>query len=142
MNSKAMRDQARDEVCVTVFKKRIPGGLPNATEVGAIQEPLLYITDLTPADHREIAGRRVTINPDRRDMLYWVQKNIGSSAHIQFRYTKQKDKTWMTKKYRRLLERLMDLEPLIRLADGYIAAAVSSTLMTSTSPLSRIMSLL
>ncbi|CEG76128.1 hypothetical protein RMATCC62417_11065 [Rhizopus microsporus] len=54
---------------------------------------------------KEISGRCVAVDPERRDILYFVHENSTPEQPVKFRYTKQQqDKTWKTKKYRRLLQ--------------------------------------
>ncbi|KAG1144789.1 hypothetical protein G6F37_006610 [Rhizopus arrhizus] len=110
MNSAALKPQElcvlrfrgtiqTDGVSVTVFtkrqdKKRRYIGL-QSTFVKS--EP--YITDLDAQQHGEITGRRVTINPGRRSLLYCVHESSTADIPRTYRYTKScQDKMEKNKK--------------------------------------------
>jgi hypothetical protein len=100
-----------DGVGDTVLKKRQDRkhryiGLQNT-----FIEPTPYITTLNAQQHGEIAGRCVTIDPGRQDLLYCVYENSTADAPRTYRYTKfSQDKMEKTKKYRRVCEAIKPQE--------------------------------
>ncbi|CEG84710.1 hypothetical protein RMATCC62417_18471 [Rhizopus microsporus] len=61
-------------------------------------------------------------------MLYYVHENSTPEQRVKFRYTKQQqDKTWKTKKYRRILQDLKAHEPDVVEAEQALSQQPSST---------------
>ncbi|CEG80813.1 hypothetical protein RMATCC62417_15094 [Rhizopus microsporus] len=61
-------------------------------------------------------------------MLYFVHENSTPEQLVQFRYTKQQqDKTWKTKKYRRILQGLKAQDPDVVQAEQALSKQPSST---------------
>ncbi|KAG1228289.1 hypothetical protein G6F67_007923 [Rhizopus microsporus] len=59
-------------------------------------------------------------------MLYFVHENSTPEQPVQFRYTKQQqDKTWKTKKYRRILQDLKAQDPDVVQAESKQSVALS-----------------
>ncbi|CEG71605.1 hypothetical protein RMATCC62417_07311 [Rhizopus microsporus] len=61
-------------------------------------------------------------------MLYFVHENSTPEQLVQFRYTKQQqDKTWKTKKHRRILQDLKAQDPDVVQAEQALSQQPSST---------------
>ena len=61
-------------------------------------------------------------------MLYFVHENSTPEQPVQFRYTKQQqDKTWKTKRHRRILQDLKAQDPDVVQAEQALSQQPSST---------------
>ncbi|ORE01969.1 hypothetical protein BCV72DRAFT_309569 [Rhizopus microsporus var. microsporus] len=101
-----------DGVGVTVLKKRFDRQTRYTARFTVEYEATFYIINLTRRNYQEISGRCVAVDPGRRDMLYFVHENSTPEQPVQFQYTKQQqEKTWKTKKYRRILQDLKAQNP-------------------------------
>ncbi|KAG1447498.1 hypothetical protein G6F57_017060 [Rhizopus arrhizus] len=98
-----------DGVGVTVLKKGFNRQTRYTARFTVECEATSYITDLTRRNHQEISGRCVAVDPGRRDMLYC------------------QDKTWKTKKYRRILQDLKAQDPDVVQAEQALSQQPSST---------------
>ncbi|KAI9315769.1 hypothetical protein BX666DRAFT_2028651 [Dichotomocladium elegans] len=115
-----------------------PGGWDEVIDVHSkalkpAENGVLSISCLTAEKHREIAGRCVTVDPGRRDMLYCVHERLTSLEPVKFRYTKQEqDKIRKTTKYRRLIQRLKDQDEEVVRAELDLSGFRSNTLENSS----------
>ncbi|KAI9319604.1 hypothetical protein BX666DRAFT_2150619 [Dichotomocladium elegans] len=119
-----------DGVRVSIIKKRRDrDALPRTGAAPKVEEQSPYVDSLTAEKHREIAGRCVTVDPGRRDMLYCVHERTTSLEPVKLRYTKQEqDKIRKTKKHRRLIQRLKDQDEEVVRAELDLSGFWSNTL--------------
>ncbi|KAL4213416.1 hypothetical protein AB4K20DRAFT_1819555 [Rhizopus microsporus] len=79
-------------------------------------------------NHQEISGRCVAVDSGRREILYCIHENSTPEQPVRFRYTKQQqDKTWKTKKYRRILQALKAQDLDVVQAEQVLSQQPSST---------------
>ncbi|KAI7897313.1 uncharacterized protein EV154DRAFT_573155 [Mucor mucedo] len=118
-----------DGVGVTVLKKRIDRQSSYTTTIKEADEKFKYISDLSAQEHKAVNDRCVAIDPERRDLLFCVDKKSTVETPIKFRYTKQdQDKTRKSKKYRNILQAMKSNNPAVYQADNVLAENQSSSL--------------
>ncbi|KAI9315452.1 hypothetical protein BX666DRAFT_2028365 [Dichotomocladium elegans] len=95
-----------DGVGVSIIQEEKGQGCtpPRTSAAPKVEEHSPYVDSLTAEKHREIAGRCVTVDPGRRDMLYCVHERPISLEPVKFGYTKQEQDKIREIKHRRLIQ--------------------------------------
>jgi transposase len=107
-----------DGVGVSIIKKTNDTAYGATVAADTIDVP--YITTLRAEEHQEIAGRCVTIDPGRRDLLFCVHENSTPQEPHTFRYTNSYEKKMRkTTKYRRLELAVKEDNPAVQQAERY-----------------------
>ncbi|KAI9476407.1 MAG: hypothetical protein EXX96DRAFT_596499 [Benjaminiella poitrasii] len=89
-----------DGVGISIIKKRTDRQGRYTTRYTLQVEQVRYISDLSQEEHQPLVGRCVTVDPGRRDLLYFVQEDSTTEEPIKWRYTKpHQDKFQKRKKY-------------------------------------------
>ncbi|ORE22625.1 hypothetical protein BCV71DRAFT_171631, partial [Rhizopus microsporus] len=117
-----------DGIGATVFKKRLDRQTRYTARFTVEYEDTSNIANLAGRNHQEISGRCVAVDSGRREILYCIHENSTPEQPVRFRYTKQQqDKTWKTKKYRRILQALKAQDLDVVQAEQVLSQQPSST---------------
>ncbi|KAI9480298.1 MAG: hypothetical protein EXX96DRAFT_633642 [Benjaminiella poitrasii] len=125
-----------DGVGVSIIKKRTDRQGRHTIRYTLQVEKVRYISDLSQEENQPLVGRCVTVDPGRRDLVYFVQEDSTTEEPMKWRYTKpHQDKFQKRKKYRNSLQDIRSETPVKTSILPQVESNLPSTPSTDRNPL-------